>query len=501
MMEKPRAEKKRTREAGILMPVFSLPSKYGIGTLGRAAYRFADFLKASGQSLWQVLPLGPTGYGDSPYASFSSFAGNPYYIDIELLIEDGLLTAEEADSFDFGADERRVDYGKLFENRFRLLKLAYDRGSVRDAEKIRVFTEENASWLEPYACFMALKKANGMKAWNRWTVNETDARTEEDARFYAYLQYLFFEQWEKLKAYVNGLGIRIIGDVPIYVAYDSADCWSEPEQFRLTENNEPAFVSGVPPDYFSKDGQLWGNPLYDYDRMRKEGFNWWIRRIGGAARMYDAIRIDHFRGFASYYSIPAGEKTARNGHWEPGPGMDLVGILTSWFSDTEFIAEDLGTLTEDVRELLEASGLAGMSVLEFAFDPSGESSYLPHAQKEHSVCYTGTHDNAPLMDWIRKNRKEAVFAKTYLGLGKNADLSEALIRCAYMGPAEKTVIPVQDWLGLGKEARVNTPGLPDGNWQWRMEGEALTAELEERIRTFAKRYGRMEQEQKNTAAL
>jgi len=482
------------RASGILMPVFSLPSDHGIGTLGREAYRFADLLAEAGQRYWQVLPLNPTSYGDSPYQSFSSYAGNPYFIDLDLLIEDGLLTKKEVVSCDFGSDPNHIDYGKLYENRFPLLHLAYERGFKKSEKEIENFIDQNRQWLMPYATYMALKKANGMKAWTKWEIKEFDSSMEEDRKFFIYLQVLFFKQWDKLREYVHSLGIRIIGDVPIYVAMDSADVWSEPEQFRLFRDGEPTFVAGVPPDYFSKDGQLWGNPLYDYERMASDGFGWWIRRIDGASRMYDLIRIDHFRGFASYYRVPEGAKTAKDGHWKEGPGMKLVGTLKGWFPQVKFIAEDLGILSEDVGILLKESGLPGMKVLEFAFDGDESNTHLPHNHGQNQVVYTGTHDNSPLKLWQEEASPKAIrFAMRYLRVNSINDLADAIIAATMASTADTAIIPLQDWLGLGKGARINVPGTPAGNWTWRVTKKAISSRIIEKIREQTKLYGRLEE--------
>ena len=402
------------RASGILLPISALPSPYGIGTLGKAAYAFADFLHAAGQKYWQLLPLGPTSYGDSPYQSFSTFAGNPYFIDLDLLAEEGLLDKEDLAAADWGNDPRYVDYGKIYEVRFDVLRRAFLRGRERDREAVERFQAENP-WLKNYALYMAVKAHFGMKSWLEWPdeairvrAPEAVARYEkelaEDVAFYTYLQYLFFKQWGELREYIHSLGIRIIGDLPIYVAMDSADVWAEPEFFQLGEGNIPTEVSGVPPDYFSADGQLWGNPLYDYDRMRQDGFGWWIRRVEGASRLFDVIRIDHFRGLESYWAVPYGAETAREGRWRKGPGMDLVGVLTQWFHGLDIIAEDLGFLTPEVHQLLRDSGLPGMKVLEFAFDAREPSNYLPHTYERNCVCYVGTHDNETVMQW----REQAV---------------------------------------------------------------------------------------------
>ena len=492
------------RSAGILLPLSSLPSPHGIGTMGKAAYDFADFLAAAGQKYWQLLPLGPTSYGDSPYQSFSSFAGDPYFIDLELLVEDGLLVHEEVDTRDWGSDARRIDYGRLYENRFPLLAKAKARGYDRDREAVAAFEQENAGWLPNYTLFMALKRHFGMKPWTAWddedircrrssaVIEHYRAELRKDVEFFTYIQFLFFRQWATLKAYIHSLGIRIIGDLPIYVAMDSADVWAEPEMFRLDAHGVPTEVAGVPPDYFSEDGQLWGNPLYDYEAMEKDGFGWWIRRVGGAQKLCDVLRIDHFRGFASYWAVPYGETTAKNGHWVKGPGMALVGVLTNWFRDLDFIAEDLGAPSPDVTRLLEDSGLPGMKVLEFAFDPETLSDYLPHSCGENSICYTGTHDNAPLALWREEaTEAELAFAKTYLGLNEEEDFCSGLLRGGMGCGSRLFIAQMQDWLEAGVGSRMNTPGTSSGNWQWRMLPGEASKTLAERIREMTRIYGRL----------
>ena len=490
------------RSSGVLLHISSLPSPYGIGTMGREAYRFADRLKAAGQSWWQVLPLGPTSYGDSPYQSFSTFAGNPYFIDLDLLAEEGLVTAAELAAEDWGGDPRRVDYGALYVSRFRVLRRCYERGWAKSREAVEAFRREKP-WLADYALFMALKARFGMKSWSQWPEEDVRLRRkealdrwrrvlQEEIAFYEYLQYLFFRQWRALKDYVNGLGIRIIGDLPIYVAMDSADVWAEPEFFQLDSDNRPVEVAGVPPDYFSADGQLWGNPLYDYDRMRRDGFGWWIRRVEGASQLCDAVRIDHFRGLESYWAVPYGDKTARRGRWRKGPGMDLVGVLQGWFPQLSFIAEDLGFLTPEVRQLLADSGLPGMKVLQFAFDPREPSDYLPHTYGRNCVCYTGTHDNETLLQWEEGlDRASAAFARAYLGLGRGAKLSRAILKAGLRSVADTFIAPMQDWLELGAEARMNAPGTDQGNWRWRMGAEDFDDALTERMAEWTRMYGRL----------
>ncbi len=489
------------RHSGILMHISSLPSPYGIGTLGREAYAFADFLRAAGQKYWQLLPLGPTSYGDSPYQSFSTFAGNPYFIDLDLLAEDGLLSPSELEAEDWGGQRRYVDYGRIYAARFGLLRKAFQAGYPRDRAAVEAFCREN-KWLDNYALYMALKARFGMKSWLDWPDEDLRLRRAEalerareelaeDIAFYAYLQYLFFRQWDALREYIHSLGIRIIGDLPIYVAMDSADVWAEPEFFQLGEGNVPTEVSGVPPDYFSADGQLWGNPLYDYDRMKADGYGWWIRRVEGAGRLFDIIRIDHFRGLESYWAVPYGADTAKNGRWRKGPGMDLVGTLTSWFPGLSFIAEDLGFLTPEVRRLLEDSGLPGMKVLEFAFDAREPSNYLPHTYNRHCVCYVGTHDNETVEQWRwQADRADVTFARKYLGLNDADGFHWGMIRGGMSSVADTFLVQMQDCLGLGAEGRMNTPGTGWGNWRWRLlPGEASPA-LAKKLRCYTKMYGR-----------
>ena len=489
------------RASGILMPVSSLPSEYGIGTLGKAAYDFADFLAAAGQSYWQMLPLGPTGYGDSPYSSFSAYAGNPYFIDLALLRRDGLLLPGEAEAPDWWADPRQVDYGRLYARRLPLLRLAAERGWARDGAAAEAFAEANRGWLPDYALFMALKRRFDMRPWTEWPVDirlRKDGSAEryarelaEDVRFFTYVQYLFFRQWDALRDYLHRKGIRVIGDMPIYVAMDSADVWSDPRSFLLDEKNVPKCVAGVPPDYFCGDGQLWGNPIYDWEHMRADGYGWWIRRVEGARRLFDVLRIDHFRGLESFWSVPYGEATARNGSWVKGPGMGLVGVLRDWFPDTAFIAEDLGFMTPEVKRLLADSGFPGMKVLEFAFDSREPSNYLPHTYERNCVCYVGTHDNETLAQWLTDaDPEDLAYAREYLGLSAAEGEAWGVIRGGMSSVADLFVMQMQDLLGLGECARMNVPGTSQGNWRWRaLPGEASPA-LAEKIRRAAAMYGR-----------
>ena len=490
------------RSSGILMPIFSLPSKYGIGTLGKEAYHFADFLEKSRQKYWQVLPLGPTGYGNSPYASFSSFAGNAYLIDLDLLIEDGLLERDYVESFDWGDDPETIDYGKIEKNRREVLRKAFENGFQRDRSEVDAFVADNF-WAEDYAMFRALRDHFDESLWINWEepirLRRPEAveqykrllRTEID--YYLYIQFLFSKQWNAFRDYVHSCGIKIIGDLPIYVPMDSADTWREPQFFQLDRENIPTCVAGVPPDYFAKDGQLWGNPLYDWDAMQRDGYGWWIRRVEGASKKYDVIRIDHFRAFESYWAVPYGETTAKNGQWRKGPGMDLVKVLRDWFYNLDFIAEDLGDLTPDVHRLVEDSGFPGMNVLEFAFSPDASSKYLPHYNSENSVCYVGTHDNDTARGWLEDEEVDAankLFASKYLGLNDQEDRSVGMIRGGMVSPAWLFVAQMQDWLGLGSEARMNIPGTATGNWRWRMlpgkDSEALAKEIAGYTRMFGR---------------
>ena len=488
------------RKSGILMHISSLPGPYGIGTMGKGAYEFVDFLKAAGQSYWQILPLSPTGYGDSPYQSFSTFAGNHYLIDLDMLIEEGLLKKEET-AICWGTGETRVDYGCLYENRIRLLRLAYERfpgGSEFDA-----FVQENAEWLEDYAIFMTLKDRYQGQPWQKWSLSlmmrlpgiMEGIRREfaDQLRFRYFLQFIFFRQWKALRRYANEKGIRIIGDVPIYVPLDSADVWANPQLFQLDGSCRPKMVAGCPPDSFSADGQLWGNPLYDWDKMKKNGYGWWIRRLKAAANMYDVVRLDHFRGFESYWAIPAGDTTAAGGSWQPGPAMDFVRAIQKALPDLDFIAEDLGYVTPQVRALQEGSGYPGMKVLQFAFDSREAGDYLPHTYPRHSVCYSGTHDNLTLVQWLQEAAPEDIaMAREYLGLSEEEGMVTGLIRGCMGSVSDLCVVQMQDYLELGGEARMNFPGtLSSANWTWRAKEGFLTEELTRRIRNTTELYGRI----------
>ena len=489
------------RSSGILLHVSSLPSPYGIGTLGKAAYEFADFLHDAGQHYWQILPIGPTSYGDSPYQSFSTCAGNPYFIDLELLRDDGLILQEEMDSIDWSAHEERVDYGFQFSVRFDLLYRAFERGRDRYAREVEDFRAENP-WVEEYALYMAVKRSRGMVSWEQWpeeirlrrpgAVATYATVLAEDMNFFIFLQFLFFRQWDALRSYVHGKGIEIIGDLPIYVPYDSCDVWADPSLFQLDEQGMPTGVAGCPPDYFAKDGQLWGNPLYDWQKMSADGYQWWKKRIRAASRLFDVIRIDHFRGLESYWSVPYGEETARNGKWVKGPDHDFIRALKESFPDLRLIAEDLGFLTPEVIRLQKDSGFPGMKVLEFAFDPREPSNYLPHRYERNCICYSGTHDNETLVQWQEgQNTETLAYTMEYLGVSDEKDLTWGILRAGMASVADTFIAQMQDYLGLGAQSRMNEPGtVSQKNWSWRLKKTDLTPELAQKIQRLASMYER-----------
>ena len=491
------------RASGILMPITSLPSPYGIGTIGKAAYEFADFLKKAGQSYWQILPVGPTSYGDSPYQSFSTYAGNPYMIDLDMLQQDGLLKKKDYRNLNWGDDPEHVDYARIYELRFRVLRIAFNNAQKGDLTDFNNFVRKNSAWLENYALYMAVKKSFGMRAWTEWedegirlrdpdSVRAYRRNLDEDVRFYEFLQYLFYKQWEKFRGYVNSLGIKLFGDILIYVAMDSADTWANPEVFWLDEERHPVRVAGCPPDYFSATGQLWGNPLYDWEYLKSTGYKWWIDRIAAASKLYDVTRIDHFRGFDEYYSIPYPAKDAVIGDWLKGPGMDLFNAIRARLGDVPIIAEDLGLITPGVAKLLKDSGYPGMKVLQFAFDDRGESVYLPHLYTNNYVVYTGTHDNDTTEGWFANaSEGERRFATEYAHLSPEEGYAWGMIRAINSTVADLCIAPMQDVLELGSWARMNTPSTLGGNWQWRMKPGEATEARALRLRRIAKTYGRL----------
>lgn len=489
------------RKSGILMPLTALPSPYGIGTLGKAAFDFVEFLAQAGQSLWQMLPIGPTGFGDSPYQSFSAFAGNPYNIDLDILKANGLLTEDEIGT-DWGKNPAKADYGLIYKNRFTVLAKAAAR-QEKSTTEYRAFCEENAFWLDDYALFMAIKEAHGQRSYMEWpdtlrlrvpsALQAARAQYAPRVEFWRCLQFFYFSQLAALKRYASARGVALVGDIPIYVSDDSSDLWANPELFLLDEDLRPELVAGVPPDGFSADGQLWGNPLYDWRVHKKTKYAWWQARLKHLANVFDVIRIDHFRGFAGFFAIKSGAENAREGVWMKGPGVDFIKAIHKALPGVEIIAEDLGFLTSEVRELLEHSGYPGMKVLQFAFDSREESDYLPHNYPRHTVVYTGTHDNTTCNAWAKEaNPEDVQFARRYTGIAKTHDMAGGMIRAAMSSVANTAIVPMQDWLGLGAAARFNTPStLGGGNWRWRLVPGQLTEDLASHIRVYTRTWGRL----------
>lgn len=489
----------RTRKAGILMHITSLPSKYGIGTLGQEAFKFVDFLVKAKQTVWQLLPIHPTGYGDSPYQAFSTFAGNPYMIDLDALISEGLLTKQEVNAVSWGADPSVVDYGILYKERMELLRKAHKRFQPgRDYIDFVTFND----WITDYVTFMTCKDLYNNSHWTTWpehirkkgraAVNDFLSEHSLEVKFHYFLQYKFFEQFNKLRDYAHEKGIQLLGDVPIYVPYDSVDTWANPTLFQFDQSGKPLAVAGVPPDAFTADGQLWGNPLYNWPVHKSTHFEWWIKRLSFLGGLFDIIRIDHFRGLESYWKVPAGDTTARNGEWVKGPGMDFINAVKEKLPNIQFIAEDLGYLTPEVLALREGSAFPGMKILQFAFDPREPSDYLPHTYDKNSVCYTGTHDNDTLMSWQKAlSDEDRAFAEKYLGLEKGADLRWPLLRAGMSSTSNLFIAPLQDYLGLGGEARMNRPGIMDGkNWIWRSTPGQIPEDLAEKIADLTVLYNR-----------
>ena len=498
------------RGAGILMHIASLPGNFGIGTLGKEAYDFADFIKKAGFKYWQILPLGHTGYGESPYQCFSAFAGNPYFIDFELLKEKGLLKEEDYINEDYGDSSVQIDYGKIFEVKYDILKKAYENFKTNNLEEIKKefedFKNKKAFWLEDYSLYMAIKYKFDLKSWYEWddelkrrdraAIDKYKTELKDEIEYWSFIQYLFYKQWKDLKEYVNDLGIKIIGDIPIYVASDGADTWSMPENFQINQETlEPISVAGCPPDAFSETGQLWGNLIYNWDNMKKNNYEWWKTRIKESLSLYDVLRIDHFRGFESYWSIPFGDETAQNGEWVKGPGIDLFNEIKKELGEVNIIAEDLGFLTDDVREFLKETGFPGMRILQFAFDGNAENVYLPHNYCKECIAYTGTHDNDTFLGWYEKtsSKEERKRAKLYLGLnGRPEGYNWGFLRGIWSSIADVAIAPTQDFLNLGNDARMNFPSTMGFNWMWRVDKSKLTDELAEKIYKFNEMYGRCE---------
>ena len=498
-----------SRSSGVLLSVTSLPSKYGIGCFSQEAYDLVDWLVKAGQTWWQILPLGPTCYGpsdDSPYQSYSAFAGNPYMICLDTLVKEGVLTRKECDALDFGEDPVKVDYDKLHEHRYTLLRKAYERSNISADPEYQEFLRENNWWLSDYALFMALKNFFGDVSWTSWPQDirlrwgySLDYYREKlyfDIEFQQYLQFKFFQQWLKLKKYANDKGIQIIGDMPIYVSLDSSDVWAHPELFQLDESNTPTAIAGCPPDAFAADGQVWGNPLYRWDYHEQTDFDWWVSRLYQSFRLYDSVRIDHFRGMDEYFSIPYGAATAKDGHWEPGPGMKLFNTVERRLGKKQLIAEDLGLMTDTVRKLVKDSGFPNMKVIQFGFDVNDlgkTNDYLPHNYDRNCVVYTGTHDNETIAGWFKGlKKKEKQLLRDYMDDNHTPDSEfyRAINRMAMATTADICILPIQDVLGLGNEARMNQPSTVMTNWRWRMDGEMLTKEAQKELLELTKRYGR-----------
>lgn len=495
----------KERGSGILMPIFSLPGKYGIGSFGREAYEFVDFLRKSEQKYWQILPLGITSFRDSPYQSTSTFAGNPYFIDLDELIELGFLKKVDIEKYKLSKEESLIDYGLLYKNKMKILRKAYEIAKNNIMEDLDMFYDENKIWLREFSIFMGIKSQNKGVSWLEWEesykkYNSTEVvKYEENNRneiyFWVFTQYFFFKQWKNLKLYANKNGIKIIGDLPIYVSEDSVDLWANPQLFKVDKNFRPITVAGTPPDDFALKGQLWGNPIYDWKAMEEENYKWWLKRIEYSFKLYDTLRIDHFRGFQDYWEVDYGEDNAMDGKWVKGPGIKLFKKIKEKLGDLDIIAEDLGFITEDVRQLMEETGFPGMKVLQFAFDLKEESKegseHAIHNHSKNSVVYTGTHDSPTVVGWGKSvSSKELKYAKRYLNLCKGEDLNWAFIRGAWSSSSYLAIAPMQDFLGLDNRARINIPSIPDGNWTWRVKESSLTDELAFRIREITRIYKR-----------
>lgn len=490
------------RKSGILMHISSLPSQYGIGKMGKSAYDFVDYLVSAGVKCWQILPLSPTSYGDSPYQSFSVYAGNPYFIDFETLKREGLIKKSDYEEIKWQDNERQVNYSLIYENCFKVLRQAYKTYRRDISKRYHDFVEKNKSWLDDYALFMALKFKNGGKPWYEWdkklAARDKDAlekaadELSKETEFFKFIQYKFFRQWANLKKYANDKGIEIIGDMPIYVSYDSVEAWATPELFQFDKNKKPKAVAGCPPDDFAATGQLWGNPLYDWEYHKKTGYKWWIERLKFSASVYDIVRIDHFRGFESYYSIPYGNKTAEKGEWKKGPGAELFKTAEKELGKLNIIAEDLGFITDDVRQMLDAVGYPGMKVLQFAFGEGGESEHLPHNfTTSNCIAYTGTHDNDTLKGWIASQSSDTIkYCMAYINTKKKKDIPKGIIRAAWGSVAEIAVAQMQDFLNSDPSCRMNTPSTLGCNWQFRTQESDFTDKMAKRILKLNKMYNR-----------
>ena len=489
------------RSSGILHHISSLPGEYGIGDFGKEAYNFIDFLSKSSQKNWQILPLGITGYGDSPYQSFSSFAGNPYFIDIDEFIKKQFITEKEVKSYDLGYYYDSVDYHKLYKNKYKILKIVYKNSYNIIEKELKTFYRNEKDWLRPFSLFMSLKENQKEKSWLDWEekyrkydskeVKEFEKNNQEKIFFWVFTQFYFYKQWEKIKKYSKDKGIKIIGDLPIYVAEDSADIWSNIELFKLDNNLVPEKISGVPPDLFSKTGQLWGNPIYDWQKLKERNYSWWVKRIKHSFKLYDRLRIDHFRGFQAYWEVDYGSRNAVDGKWVKGPGIDFFNSIKKQLGELDIIAEDLGYLTKEVNKLIKETGYPGMKVLQFAFDGNSKNDYLPHNYTKNAVVYTGTHDNDTTKGWFQeKNNENQKYILDYINTNFDKKISWDMIRIAWSSTADLSIAPMQDFLNLGSESRMNTPSTPRDNWKWRMEKDKLNKNLSDKISHITKLYGR-----------
>lgn len=501
-MKEKKQDRSLTRGAGLLLPISSLPSSYGIGTLGTEAYKFVDYLVEAGQKYWQVLPVGPTSYGDSPYQSFSAFAGNPYFIDLDYLVDEGLITKAQIKKFPWGDNKEYIDYATVYGSRFKILRIAFENSTYAETKEYAKFEKNNEYWLDDYSLYMAVKFKFDNEEWSKWDA-DIKARTPEaiskykeelkdDIAFWKFCQFKFFEQWNKLRAYANEKGIDMIGDIPIYVAMDSADVWAHKDLFELDEDFKQVNVAGVPPDAFSADGQLWGNPLYDWEQMEKCDFAWWKERMASNSKLYDYIRIDHFIGVVNYYSIEANCKNAKEGVWRTGPGKKLTDAIDSAIGDAKIIAEDLGVVSPAVRELLAETGYPGMNIIEFAFGGGPDNTHLPHNYRPNSLVYGGTHDNETVVGYFKNQKaKDLKYAFKYLGVESKNEIPAAVLRAAYGSVAAIAIFQVQDILELGNEARMNTPSTVGDNWKWRMLKGSLTKKKAKELKALAEFYARL----------